>query len=242
MKSTEKVEVKCAICGKVEYVFPSRAKRYKTCSIKCMGAHNRIYNKQLIKTCPYCGKEFKVKPSHFERRKYCSIECMRSDLPRKYAGSGNPNYKGLSVNSDGYQVEKNNSKYTIHRETVKNVLNIKCIPSSLVVHHKDGNKHSNDPRNLILLTHKQHAWLHKNIGNFAFKALYSNKLTVDEILSWVEDKHQKEFVRYALTTDCTQQSAVVKQGELLENPDLDDQQPSLISNGFEGSTTNARCQ
>lgn len=35
-------------------------------------------------------------------------------------------------------------------------------------------------------------------------------------------------------------SGVFKQGELLENPEEDNQQPSLDSNIFEGSTTNSQ--
>ena len=33
---------------------------------------------------------------------------------------------------------------------------------------------------------------------------------------------------------------VVKQGELLENPEVDNQQPSIYRNIIEGSTTNSR--
>ena len=215
---SKKVEVKCCICGKTEYVYLSRSKKYKTCSVECMGKYNHIKNtKSIFKKCPVCGKEFKVKPSHYTRRKYCSLECMYKDLPNKYSGENNPNYRGRILNSDGYKKDNRNSKFTIHRETVKRVLGIKEIPSMLIVHHKDGDKHSNSPENLILLTRKEHTWLHKNIGNFVFKAIFSGDLSIEQVLSWVDNDH-KEFVRYALTTNCTQQSAVVKQGELLENP------------------------
>lgn len=33
---------------------------------------------------------------------------------------------------------------------------------------------------------------------------------------------------------------MVKQGELLENPEVDNQQPSIYRNIYEGSTTNSR--
>ena len=33
---------------------------------------------------------------------------------------------------------------------------------------------------------------------------------------------------------------MVKQGELLENPEVDNQQPSIFRNIYEGSTTNSR--
>lgn len=217
---SKKVEVKCRVCGKIEYVNPSRAKKYATCSRECMGKYYHTkFSNSVIKICPECGKEFKVKPSHANKRKYCSLECMYKGLPERFLGSGNPNYKGRDLNSDGYKKDTSNSKFTEHRETVKKVLNIKDIPSVFIVHHKDGDKHSNDPKNLILLTHKEHTWLHKNLGNYVFKALFSGQLSIDTVLSWV-DKEHKDFVKYALTTDCTQQSAVVKQGELLENPEF----------------------
>lgn len=44
---------------------------------------------------------------------------------------------------------------------------------------------------------------------------------------------------YHIDLDVTGQ-AVVKQGELLENPEMDNQQPSVYRNIYEGSTTNGR--
>jgi endogenous inhibitor of DNA gyrase (YacG/DUF329 family) len=213
----KRVKVQCAICEKVEFVFPSRAKKYHTCSRECLGIYNsQKYSTKIDKICPICNKQFKVKKSHQLRRVYCSRNCLIKALPEKFKGSGNPNYKNRTEDSNGYML--NNERYVFHRELVKETMGISEIPHNLIVHHKDGNKHTNEPENLILLTHKIHTWIHKNIGNFVFKALSKKQITVEEILSWVEEEKDKEIVKYVLCTNCTQQSVVLKQGELLGSP------------------------
>lgn len=214
------VQVQCKECGKIEYVFPSRAKKYCTCSVTCLSKYNaKRYSTKVKKVCSNCGKVFFVKKSHADRRSCCSVACHNAILPSKFSGAGNPNYKGRTMNCDGYL---KNSKYTVHRETVMRVLNVDSLPKTLLVHHKDGNKYNNDPHNLILLTHKWHTWLHKNIGNFVFKALYNKQITIQNVLDIVPDEY-KEPVRYMLETDCTQQSVVLKQGELLGTPIYDEE-------------------
>ena len=53
------------------------------------------------------------------------------------------------------------------------------------------------------------------------------------------DENEKKFYENIIDLNITHQ-AVVKQGELLENPEVDNQQPSIYRNIFEGSTTNSR--
>ena len=48
-----------------------------------------------------------------------------------------------------------------------------------------------------------------------------------------------EFYKDIIDLDITHQ-AVLKQGELLETPEVDNQQPSIFRNIYEGSTTNSR--
>lgn len=210
-----KIKVQCKECGKIEYVTPCRAKKYCTCSVACLAKYNsKRYSTKVKKICPHCQKEFMVKLSHANRRVYCSTKCLRAELPQKFKGVGNPNYKGRATNPDGYLI---NGKFTVHRETVMQVLGVKELPKTLVVHHKDGDHRNNDPRNLVLLSHKWHTWLHKNIGNYVFKALYSGKMNIQDVLNITPDEY-KDHVEYMLTTNCTQQSVVLKQGELLGSP------------------------
>ena len=62
------------------------------------------------------------------------------------------------------------------------------------------------------------------------------------IVKWIHDwierlgpQHEKQIIDLNITNQ-----AVVKQGELLENLEVDDQQPSIYRNVYEGSTTNNR--
>ena len=50
---------------------------------------------------------------------------------------------------------------------------------------------------------------------------------------------QAKFYKEIIDLDVTRQ-VVLKQGELLENPEVDNQHPSIFSNDYEGSETNSR--
>ena len=72
----QQVLVKCVICGKEEFVAPSRARGYRTCSLDCRRVYSsRRLSKKKDKMCPICGATFKVKPSHFNKRLCCSLKC-----------------------------------------------------------------------------------------------------------------------------------------------------------------------
>ena len=53
------------------------------------------------------------------------------------------------------------------------------------------------------------------------------------------NEEQKEFYKQIIDLNIMHQ-VVVKQGELLESPEEDNQQPSVYRNIYEGSTTNER--
>ena len=81
------------------------------------------------------------------------------------------------------------------------------------VHHIDKNGLNNDINNLIPLTRSEHTSIHNN---------------------------EKTIIR---DVDGRIKTVVFKQGELLEtHNDNDNQQPSISSNAFKGSTTNSRVQ
>lgn len=55
----ELVKVVCAECGKIEYVLPSRAKKYVCCSAKCKNIYYaKKQNQRIEKECPICGTKF----------------------------------------------------------------------------------------------------------------------------------------------------------------------------------------
>ena len=71
-KEKEKIKVICAECGKIEYVNPSRAKKYLCCSVECLGKYNsKRYSKRITLTCPICGKEYECKQSAIKHHRTC---------------------------------------------------------------------------------------------------------------------------------------------------------------------------
>ena len=77
------------------------------------------------------------------------------------------------------------------------------------VHHKDGNHDNNDINNLEVLTRSEHSSIHSK---------------------------EKEIIR---DTQTGRIIGVVKQGELLGNPEVGNQQPSQPLTKLEGSETNS---
>nr|QBM02752.1 deoxyuridine 5'-triphosphate nucleotidohydrolase [uncultured archaeon] len=95
MKKSKKTEVCCAVCKKVEFVYLSRAKKYNTCSVECMGEYNKSPNN--VK-CFSCGKEFHLQPKRTKRltdEKHitCSMKCAGELKKIIYLGRNNPNTK-----------------------------------------------------------------------------------------------------------------------------------------------------
>lgn len=240
-----KVLVKCAECGKEEYVAPSRAKKYCCCSKECLGKYNsKRYAKRVFLTCPICGKEYNCKKSSIAHHKTCgNSNCRTEWLKKTRTGKGNPNFRKIEIDFKKKSINEKQHSYskTEYLHVVKEVLglqSVKSIPNGYVTHHKDGNHMNNSPENLVLLPKNVHFLIHKNFGNVLIKALHTNKITKEVFYSCCDDI-EKEFYKNIIDLNITNQ-AVVKQGELLENSEVDNQQPSIYRNIIEGSTTNSR--
>ena len=80
--------------------------------------------------------------------------------------------------------------------------------------------------------------IHRIFGNVLLNALHTNRITREEFFKICNTK-ECEFYKDIIDLDITHQ-AVLKQGELLETPEVDNQQPSIFRNIYEGSTTNSR--
>lgn len=107
-----KIKVKCEICGKEEFVFLSRSKKYKTCSVKCLSEYNKAEN-DLI--CCICGKKFHVKPFRVNKIKNefgitCSKECSNKLKIKMYMGRKNPNTKYLKLDDNFFKNVDNEGK------------------------------------------------------------------------------------------------------------------------------------
>lgn len=241
--SSQKVEVVCAECGKHEFVAKKRAERYVCCSTTCSGKHNAKMAKtrfgSVEKICPVCGKHFLVKKSSGQRRVCCSFKCRNEYYKTKYSGEGNPNYRAYTI-EDGVKSKSYKRYKEPYRNITKDVLGVKKIPIGYDVHHKDANENNHDVNNLVVLPRNAHMLVHRWFGNILINAVHTNKISREVFFSLCTEE-QKKFYEQIIDLNITHQE-VVKQGELLENPEVDNQQPSIYRNIFEGSTTNTRVQ
>lgn len=240
------VEKICQVCG-TKYLVPNwRKDKSKYCSCKCSGIASKAKNNVV---CAVCGKYFHVKPSHINRFKgdygfACSKECFKEIQRKRMSGKGNHQYglKGsLNASYKGDELRHNNNKYIdilvykpdhIYADKNGRVYKHRLLveynhdkyndeyfviinghyylKKEYCVHHKDGNHNNNNIDNLVVCTRGEHTSIHNR---------------------------QKTIIRDSKTGRIT---GVLKQGELLENPEVDNQQPSIFSNDYEGSETNSR--
>ena len=112
------------------------------------------------------------------------------------------------------------------------------IPAAYCVHHKDCNHFNNDPHNLVLLPKTVHRYLHTKFGSVLIHALHTGLCTREQFFSFCNEE-DKKFYEQIIDLDITRQ-VVVKEGELLENPEEDNQQLSIYRNVYESSETNSR--
>jgi len=189
----------------------------------------------MVVACVICGKELKVKPYRIKRLKggkiTCSLECTYKLKEETMSGENNHQYGLTGHNNSSFKNEDTLTNYGYlleycpnhprphdqhvqgtrvkkHRLVVER--NYKLFDSKFFeevdgwivlkegydVHHKDENKLNNDISNLEILSRAEHTSLHNN-------------------------KH--EIIRDSSNGRII---GVFKLGELLENPEEDNQQPS----------------
>ena len=239
--SSTKIEVICAQCGKHEFVSPSRAKKYICCSKKCLGEYNKIkYSKKLILTCPICGKTYECKQSKISHHRTCGNPSCRSKwLSLSRYGTQNANYKKV------VDLLKNPTRHKeLYYHIVKEHFNFSSLAKlkdafkGYDIHHKNCDHTDNRKENLVILPHEVHMLLHRYFGNILLNALHSERISLN-IFKQICTQEQWNFYKDIYELNIMRQ-VVVKQGELLENPEEDNQQLSIYRNIYESSTTNSR--
>lgn len=134
---------------------------------------SRVNQKIFTKDCKICKKKFICSPSHNELRKTCSIKCS-NELGTKvntgktrFKNGHRPHNKGsVFINSGGYRVIGNNKKqiYEHHYVWCSQPKNLSYIPKGFCIHHLDGNRINNIPKNLVLMSIGGHTKLHGTIN------------------------------------------------------------------------------
>lgn len=247
-KLNKKVEVTCLVCGKKEMVPPCRAKKYKCCSKECLGKYfSESQFKGVDCICPICGKEFRLKQSYFNSIKgipCCSYECSYKLKEQTFKGENNHQY-GL--------IGELNSSFA-GKEIISNLGYILeyCPGHPRPCDNSNKTTRVRQHRLVIERNHEKFdpSYFDEIDGWFVLKPEYDvhhiNEIKTDNRLENLQILTRSEHSKLheGLTKDRLRKYkniiGVLKQSELLETPEVDNQQPSLSSNTFEGSETSNR--
>ena len=221
-KEKGKIRVVCAQCGKVEYVWPSRAKHYKCCSQQCLGKYNSIhYSMRVTLTCPICGKTYECKQSKINHHRTCGDEECRTAWRKQInSGKGNPRYKSVEsilMSQSTHMPKVHDQSRTIYQHVVKEILgltSVQRLPKGYVIHHKDANHSNNDPHNLVVLPKTPHRLIHTIFGNVLIGALHTGRITRKTFRKICNDE-QWNFYKEIIDLDVTKQ-VIVKESEKKE--------------------------
>lgn len=173
-------------------------------------------NGSVKRVCAFCGKEFITYPWR-GAGKYCSHKCATDATKVEHI----PNVKCCICNKPIYikpsRLERSKTKMFTCSKECMGKMRSRVFVGELNPNYNNTKDRvlytNNDINNLIPLTRSEHTSIHNN---------------------------EKTIIR---DVDGRIKTVVFKQGELLEtHNDNDNQQPSISSNAFKGSTTNSRVQ
>jgi hypothetical protein len=152
---------RCAWCGRDlerrSFLDVWQWRRARFCNLECYRAHHAA--RQQRRTCRHCGKRFMVR-GPWERRRFCARTC-RYEAAKKTGGT--------YVGSNGYTYVKDHARpggeaskayFLLHRRVVERSLGRLLKPGE-TIHHKNGDKSDNRPKNLaIVRAGKDHLRFH----------------------------------------------------------------------------------
>lgn len=172
-------------------------------------------NGSVKRVCAFCGKEFITYPWR-GAGKYCSHKCATDATKVEHI----PNVKCCICNKPIYikpsRLERSKTKMFTCSKECMGKMRSKVFVGELNPNYnntKDRVLYTNNGKQYYHFTRSEHTSIHNN---------------------------EKTIIR---DVDGRIKTVVFKQGELLEtHNDNDNQQPSISSNAFKGSTTNSRIQ
>jgi len=144
-----KVQLSCAWCGKPIERYPSQIKPHNFCSKECLGH----FSNKAENPDKYRFRDFSKNSARFsEMNRALNPDRMTSELRSKL--------REAKLNSgDGVSYEKFYGRHK-HRLVAELMLGRPLKPKE-VVHHIDGNKRNNDPKNLMVFSSQaEHARWH----------------------------------------------------------------------------------
>lgn len=150
-----------------------------------LGRRNRVHANRM---CAQCGADFRPKRASSA---YCSRPCAW-----KMNGGHNRKSECWWTNGRGYiEGRVNGVRKKQHRHVMEVALGRALRPDE-DVHHKDGNKTNNDPSNLEILPHGEHARV-TNAGR-TYRRGYALVLTDEERRKRAETLRRNRTPRTAL--------------------------------------------
>lgn len=150
------MKAKCKHCGSEFSHKPSRAPSY--CSVRCHNAARRTRPPSDPRPCVSCGAVFTPSRKRGDA-KYCSKACIwkatkgsdfNARIARETSAARADAMRGRGTK--GYV--KRGGRHE-HRVVAEVSLGRPLIEGE-IVHHKDGDKHNNDPSNLAVMSQGEH--------------------------------------------------------------------------------------
>lgn len=222
----------CVICESKFVRYGKQVLEAKTCSRKCMGEY---FKAKPNTTCTTCGKFFHMKQSQKDRYErplgyFCSVNCLSENKKETFKGSGNhqnglighlnPSYKGLIINKTNH---KQNDLYIYVGKDYP-----KSNKSGRVLYHRylvNENNHLFDDKFFEVINGKavikDDFDVHHKDGNHD-----NNSISNLDILTHSEHTSLHNREKIIIRDKTGRISGVFKSGELLENLEADNQQPS----------------
>lgn len=121
----------------------------------------------VVTRCDQCGKQISMPPSQYNRSKrhYCSRRCHMQQLnaelnPGRMTPETRAKLREARSTGTGQDTYKKYYGRHEHKVVAEQILGRALLPGE-VVHHIDGDKHNNDPKNLMIFSSQaEHARWH----------------------------------------------------------------------------------